>query len=324
MAFVDELTFYAKAGNGGNGIVSWRKMKNLAKGGPAGGNGGNGGDVYVRGIRDLTRLSNYTGNPKFVAEKGHDGMRDSKYGYNGEDLYIDLPVGSRVKNKETGEEFQILSEGEERLLLKGGQGGLGNEHFKSSRNVTPQEQTDGTLGEEGTFVVELEMLVDLGLVGLPSAGKSSLLNALTSAKAKVGSYPFTTLEPNLGDFYGYIIADIPGLISGASAGKGLGHKFLRHIKRTKAIAHLVSLEYDDPWAEYQGIVEELSLYSKELPQKPELVILSKSDEVDQKKISETVKLFESKGKDVQVCSILDDAQLKITAEKIKAFLDAQN
>ena len=240
--FVDELEIYAKAGNGGNGVVRWRQEKYHPKGGPAGGDGGFGGDVYVRGVKDLNRLSKYTGNKKFIAANGSNGTNSSQHGANGGDMIIDIPVGSRVTDIERQRVFEILKEGELVKVLKGGRGGLGNEYFKSSTNTTPLESTNGTSGEEGNFLIEVALVVDVGLIGFPNAGKSTLLNSLTNAKSKIGAYPFTTLEPHLGDLYGYTIADIPGLIAGASAGKGLGHKFLRHVARTKMLLHLISLD----------------------------------------------------------------------------------
>ena len=319
---VDELKIYAKAGDGGNGIISWKRFKYIPKGGPGGGDGGKGGDVYFKAINDLTRLNKYTSNPKFIAQNGGDGRRMSKHGENGEDLYIEVPVGSIITNLKTGEKFSLLKIGETKKVLKGGFGGFGNEHFKSSRNTTPEIQTDGKPGEEAEFLIELELLVDLGLVGLPSAGKSSLLNTLTNAKSKVAEYHFTTLEPNLGSFYKYIIADIPGLIEGASEGKGLGHKFLKHIKKTKAIAHLVSFEYQDMYQEYLKIRKELEKYSPELIKKLEIIILSKSDLVDDKKASEIKKYFEEKtGKEVYTFSILKDDEIKNISEKLLNFIE---
>ncbi len=322
--FVDEIKIYAKAGNGGNGIVSWLRLKFLPKGGPAGGDGGVGGDIYFKAVRDLSILINYKSNPKFSAEKGGDGRRESKEGKNGEDFFIKVPIGSKITNLETGDVFSLLKEGEEVLVLKGGMGGFGNEHFKSSTNTTPMEQTDGKIGEEGNFLIELELLVDLGFIGVPSAGKSSLLNEITKAKSKVGNYPFTTLEPALGDFYGYILADIPGLIEGASEGKGLGHKFLRHIKRTKILAHLVSFEYEDMLGEYKKIRKELEKYSPELLEKREIIILSKSDLAGEEKIEKTKKEFLKISKEVFVVSVIDDEQIKIFSEKLKKILDEVN
>lgn len=318
---VDELKIKAKAGNGGNGIVSWRRERNIAKGGPAGGNGGKGGDVYVRAVRDITKLGVYKSNPKFAAKKGGDGMRDLKHGLNGDDVFIEIPIGSIITDLSNGGKFSLLKEGEEIKILKGGKGGFGNEHFKSSRNTTPEEQTDGTLGEEGEYLIELELLVDLGLVGLPSAGKSSMLNTLTNANMKVGAYHFTTLEPGLGVFHDYILADIPGLIEGASEGKGLGHKFLKHIKRTKAIAHLISFEYEDMIGEYVKIKKELEAFSPELTDKKEVIVLSKTDLVDEKVAEEKRKEFENKfQKPVFLFSMINDKQVQEFGSFLSNFL----
>ena len=318
---VDELKIKAKAGNGGNGIVSWRRERNIAKGGPAGGNGGKGGDVYVRAVRDITKLGAYKANPKFAAEKGGDGRRDSRHGLNGEDIFIEIPVGSTITDLENGGKFTILKEGEEIKILKGGKGGFGNEHFKSSRNVAPEEQTDGVAGEIGEYYIELELLVDLGFVGLPSAGKSTMLNTLTNAHMKVGSYPFTTLEPGLGVFHDYVLADIPGLIEGASEGKGLGHKFLKHIKRTKAIAHLVSFEYEDMIGEYKKIRNELETFSSALTDKNEVIVLSKTDLVDEKFALEMKEKFEKEfKKPVYLFSMIDDEQIKDFGSFLSNFL----
>ena len=320
--FVDELTIYAEAGDGGNGIVSWLRLKYIAKGGPAGGDGGNGGDVYFHAVRDLSKLGDYSGNPQFKAKNGGHGMRTSKHGADGDDLYIDIPVGSKVTNKKTGESFQMLVEGEKRLVLEGGNGGYGNEHFKSSRNVSPEEQTDGAAGENAHFYIELEMLVDLGLIGLPSAGKSSLTNALTNSNARVAEYHFTTLEPHLGSLYGFVVADIPGLIEGAAEGKGLGHKFLRHIKRTKALAHLVSLESDTPFEDYETIRKELGEYSQSLLEKDEIIILSKTDMVESEYVEDLREQFEKKyNKPVLVSSIIDDEQLKEVSDFLVRYLE---
>ncbi|PIR68905.1 GTPase ObgE, partial [Candidatus Nomurabacteria bacterium CG10_big_fil_rev_8_21_14_0_10_03_31_7] len=242
MAFIDEIKIYGEAGTGGNGVVRWRQEKFIPKGGPAGGDGGRGGDFYAQAVRDVHILSKYKAKKSFYAEKGENGGNKSLHGKSGNDFILELPIGSIVTNLDTEESWQLLEEGQKVLLLKGGYGGFGNEHFKSSTNTTPKEWRPGEEGEHGNFYIELELFADIGLVGLPNAGKSSLLNVVTNADAKVGDYAFTTLDPNLGDFYGYTIADIPGLIEGANIGKGLGVKFLRHIKRTKMIAHLVSFD----------------------------------------------------------------------------------
>jgi GTP-binding protein len=318
MAFVDELKIYMKAGNGGNGVVRWLRTKNNPKGGPAGGNGGKGADVYAIGVRDISLLSKYSHNPKFFAEDGRDGQKNSLEGKNGDDLIIEFPIGSVLTSGE--EEYEILEEGQKILLLEGGKGGLGNEHFKSSTNVSPQEFTYGKKVEGKEFFIELKLVVDAGFIGLPSAGKSSLLNALTNAQAKVGEYHFTTLEPNLGNLYGFILADIPGLIEGASEGKGLGHKFLRHIQRTKMICHLISMESDNPMKDYEAIRKELNNYDKELSEKKEIIIISKTDIASEKKVEKVRKEFEKLGKKVLISSILDDNLIKNLSEEIVKLL----
>lgn len=279
--FVDEIQLYAKAGDGGSGVVRWRHLKFKPMAGPAGGNGGRGGDVYVRAVRDLNILSKYTGDKKFLAPDGEDGRSSSQYGKNGDDLYIDVPVGARVTDQTHERSFELLEVGQTIKILKGGPGGVGNEQFKSSVNRAPEESTEGRPGEEADVLVELSIIADIGLVGLPNAGKSTLLNALTNAKSQVGAYAFTTLEPHLGSLYGHLVADIPGLIEGASEGKGLGHKFLRHISRTKMLLHLVSLESEDPKNDYFTIKKELSNFEKALDTKETWIILTKKDLVEQ-------------------------------------------
>lgn len=287
--FVDELTIYAKAGDGGDGVVRWRQEKFRPKGGPSGGNGGHGGDVYVRAVKDLNYLSKYTGNKEFIAERGGNGLKNSLEGKNGDDFYIDIPVGSKVTDVDRQRVFELLTEGETERILKGGSGGLGNEHFKSSTNTTPTESTRGKKGEAGNFLIEVSLVVDVGLVGLPNAGKSTLLNNLTNAKSRIGAYPFTTLEPHLGDCYGVTIADIPGLIEGAASGKGLGHRFLKHVSRTKMLLHLVALDGEDSLSSYYTIRDELFRYSKSLSEKEEWIILTKKDVVNKELIDATVK-----------------------------------
>src|SRR3989338_3368319 len=257
MAFIDEIKIYAEAGRGGDGVVRWRQEKFVPKGGPAGGDGGRGGNFYILAVRDVHILSKYKAKKSFSAGRGENGANKSLHGKNGEDFVLELPIGSIITNFETDEKWQLTREGEKILLLKGGYGGFGNEHFKSSINTTTKEWRPGEEGEKGNFKIELELFADIGLIGLPNAGKTSLLNTLTNAEAKVGDYAFTTLDPNLGDFYGYIIADIPGVIEGASEGKGLGVKFLRHIKRTKMLAHLVSFENSHMLKSYKEIRKEL-------------------------------------------------------------------
>lgn len=320
MAFIDEIKISAQAGRGGDGVVRWRHEKGKEFAGAAGGNGGKGGDVYLHAIRDLGVLARYRTVKVFAAEKGEAGMNNSQHGADGEDITIDLPVGSIVTNLDTGKKIRLDTDGEKILLLEGGKGGLGNEYFKASTNVRPYQSTDGKPGEVGEFYIELELVADLGLVGLPNAGKSSLLNELTNAKAKVASYQFTTLEPNLGDMYGYIIADIPGLIEGASEGKGLGHKFLRHIRRTKCLVHCISLENEDVKEVYTTIRKELEKFDKELALKPEIVLLTKTDTVTPAELKKKITLAKKLNKHVLTVSILDEQSIKKLTDNLVKYL----
>jgi len=324
MAFIDELNIFIKAGNGGSGVVRWRHEKGREFGGPSGGNGGSGGDVYIVGVRDINLLSKYKHKKEFVAQNGEDGRKDSEHGRDGEDLLVNLPMGSIVTNHETGEVFSVESEGENILILKGGNGGRGNETFKSSTNQNPKEWTAGQDGQQADFSIEMELIVDVGLIGLPNAGKSSLLNAITGAKAKTADYPFTTLEPNLVVLYGFILADIPGLIEGAGSGKGLGYKFLRHIKRTKKLLHLISLENEDVLKTYEMVRSELKEYDNRLgglsnqgniSDKQETIVLTKKDLVDNGVVEKATKLLSGKGK-VYTISIYDDKSLKIFVDEL--------
>ncbi len=320
MAFIDELKLNMKAGKGGDGYVHWLHEKGREFGGPSGGNGGRGGDVYVRGVRDYAILSKYRNIKDFNAQDGERGKGKSMWGKNGDDLVLDVPIGSIIKNLQTGKIVQVLRDGELVFLLKGGKGGYGNEHFKASTNVRPEQFTLGREGEIAEFFLELQLVVDMGFAGFPNAGKSSLLNVLTNAEAKVGSYQFTTLEPNLGDLYGYILADIPGLIEGASEGKGLGFKFLRHVNRTKVVLHCISLENENLKGVYKTIRTELEAYSPELAEKEEIVLLTKTDLVTpavlKKKITEAKKL----NKNVFTVSILDDESIKKLKDSLVKIL----
>lgn len=325
MAFLDEITIQVTAGKGGDGVVRWRQEKFVNKGGPNGGDGGRGGDVYVRAIRSMRVLDNYRAKREYEAEDGIDGGSKSLKGKNGKDLRLDLPIGSKIVNTTNGMSWELLKEDEEIKILKGGSGGFGNEHFKGSTNQTPLESTPGKPGESGTFTIEVSLIADVGLIGLPNAGKSSLLNVLTNAEAKVGDYAFTTIDPNLGDLYGYTIADIPGLIEGASAGKGLGDTFLRHITRTKVLVHLVSLEGlaagQNPMKAYETVRGELEKYGNGLSEKEEIILLTKTDTVSDataddntKLIATTKKKFEKLRDHVFTVTLFDD-------ESVKAFRD---
>lgn len=311
---IDHITLTIKAGKGGDGVVRWRREKGIPFGGPAGGDGGKGGDVYFRVVRDIQALSRYKHKAEWEAGAGEAGQKRSMHGSNAEDLYLEIPLGSVVYNREYDKKYEFMEEGDF-LILRGGKGGLGNEKFKTATNRAPEEFTKGELGEFATFDIELRLIADVGVIGLPNAGKSSLVNALTRAGAKVGDYPFTTLEPNLGAYFGYVLADIPGLIEGASEGKGLGHKFLRHITRTRILVHLVSAENDDVAGEYKVIRDELGKFDSELLKREEIAVLSKIDTVDEdekkKKLKELAKVS---GKEVVELSLFED-------EKVKAFGD---
>lgn len=336
MSLIDEIKFYAEAGRGGDGVIRWRQEKFVPKGGPAGGDGGRGGDFYAVAIRDISILTKYKAKKEFKAENGEAGGNKSLHGKNGEDFILELPIGSIVTNIDTGEKWQLLEEGQKVLLLRGGYGGYGNEHFKSSINTTPKKANPGADGESGNFTVELMLFADIGLIGYPNAGKSSMLNMITKANAKVGDYAFTTLDPNLGDFYGYIIADIPGIIEGASEGKGLGLKFLRHIKRTRILAHLISFENKNMLKAYKEVRKELELFDKKnqslddegveennLADKEEIIILTKTDMVENEKVVEkALKDFQKldKKKKVFVLSLYDDKSIKNLKDELIKIL----
>ncbi len=321
MAFVDEVTIHARAGKGGNGVVRWLRTKETARGGPSGGDGGHGGDVVLVGVRDLAALASYRFEKNFAAENGGEGKSELKRGKDGDSLELKVPVGTVAYIPENEEEYEITREDEKILVLKGGSGGKGNARFKSSTHQNPFEQTNGKPGKESEIKLTLKIIADAGLVGLPNAGKSSLLNALTRAKSKIGDYPFTTLEPNLGEFYGKVIADIPGLIEGASSGKGLGTKFLKHVERTGVLIHLISSVQDDPIAAYREVRNELEAFGHALAKKREVIVLSQIDRItDEEKEVKKELLKTETGRDVYEVSVQDAASLKSFSDELTRLL----
>lgn len=321
MAFVDEVKIYVESGKGGDGVIRWLRTKESARGGPSGGDGGRGGDVILLGVRDLAALANYRYEKKFYAENGEAGKGELKHGLKGKDIFIKVPVGTHVRVVDTGAECEITHEGERITLFKGGKGGLGNARFKSSTNQNPFQQTLGRTGKGGELELILKIIADAGLIGLPNAGKSSLLNALTRAKSKIGDYPFTTLEPSLGDFYGRIIADIPGLIEGASSGRGLGIKFLKHVERTGILLHLVSADQEDQLSSYREVRKEIESFGHGLGEKREVIVLSKTDCISPEDYLSKIKMLsKDTGKEVLPVSIIDSEMLKSFSNRLATIL----
>lgn len=321
MAFVDEITIHAEAGNGGNGVVRWLRTKTNARGGPSGGDGGRGGDVVLLGVHDLSALANYRYEKKFHAENGEAGKGALKHGADGAEIVLRVPVGTFARVVQTDEEYEITKEDERIVLFRGGKGGMGNARFKSSTNQNPFQQTSGKKGKGGDIELTLKIIADAGLIGLPNAGKSSLLNALTKAKSKIGDYPFTTLEPNLGDFYGRIIADIPGLIEGASSGRGLGIKFLKHVERTGILLHLVSADQDDSIAAYREVRKEIESFGHGLGEKKEIIILSKTDIISPAECETKRQLLSREAdREVLTVSIEDPESLKLFSDNLSKLL----
>lgn len=281
--FIDHAEIFVKAGDGGDGAVAFRREKYVPKGGPSGGNGGKGGDVLLKVDDNLHTLLDFRYKRKYTAENGQNGQKSLKDGKNGADLIIRVPKGTLVIDKSTGHAIIDLDEDKsEFTIAKGGRGGKGNSNFATSTNQTPRYAEDGKAGEEFTLAFELKLIADVGLVGFPNSGKSTLISNISAAKPKIADYPFTTLKPNLGivkykEFKNFTVADIPGIIEGAHTGKGLGHEFLKHIERTGLLLILIESVSSDIIKDYQIILNELNKYSKLLSQKRKLVGISKSD-----------------------------------------------
>ncbi|MFN3136100.1 MAG: GTPase ObgE [Allomuricauda sp.] len=290
--FVDYVKVHIASGNGGKGSAHLRREKYVAKGGPDGGDGGRGGHVIIKGNKNLWTLVHFKFQKHFKAGHGEHGSKSRSTGADGEDVYLEVPLGTVVRDTETNEIlFEITEDGEEKVVLEGGMGGLGNWHFKSATNQTPRYAQPGIKGQEGHLTLELKVLADVGLVGFPNAGKSTLLSVMTSAKPKIANYEFTTLKPNLGiveyrDFQSFVMADIPGIIEGAAEGKGLGHYFLRHIERNATLLFLIPADSKDISQEYNILLDELRRYNPELLDKERLVAISKCDMLDKELIEE--------------------------------------
>lgn len=312
--FTDEIEIILKAGDGGGGIVSFFPGE---KSGPDGGDGGDGGNLYVKSSKQITNLNHFVGKRQINADNGKNGDKNKKTGLDGKDLEVELPVGSLLLDLETKEELELTEENRRFLICKGGKGGRGNFELRSSRNTTPKEAEKGERGQRKYFKIIVRMIADFGLIGLPNAGKSSLLNELTNAHVKVAGYPFTTLEPSLGVINGKILADIPGLIEGAHKGKGLGISFLKHIEKVKLLLHCISCESENVIRDYKTITEELEKYNPHLAEKEQIILLTKSDLADSKEINEKAKLLKKFQEKVIVVSIYNWESLN----KLKDIID---
>ena len=306
---IDDVKIRVIAGWGGKGAVAFNK--NLMSLGPVGGSGGKGGSICVEGISDLSALNKLRFKKEVKAENGQDGRSQFRDGNDADDLVLSVPVGTVAHNLKTGEDIEVTKIGQRAVIVRGGRGGRGNFHFRSAINTTPKEFEYGEPGESFDVRFELKLIADVGFVGLPNVGKSSLLNELTNAKSKVANYPFTTLEPNLGAYYDLILADIPGIIEDASKGKGLGIKFLRHIERTKILFHFVAADSVDPVADYKTVQSELGAYNKLLLEKPEYLFISKKDVVLPDVVAEMTEKLKELNKNATPISIFDWDSIEI-------------
>ncbi len=324
MQFIDQVKVYVKAGHGGKGCVSFRREKYVPKGGPNGGDGGRGAHIIFKATKDMNTLLDIKYQQQYRAKKGQNGMGKDMHGKNGKDLVISVPLGTIIKDAESGEFVSDLTkEGQNVIAAKGGRGGLGNAHFKSATRQAPRFAQPGEPGEEKTLVLELKLLADVGLIGLPNAGKSTLISSVSAARPKIADYPFTTLIPILGvvkykEYKSFVIADIPGLIEGAHKGLGLGFQFLRHVERTSILLHLVDISETaegDPADNFEKINRELELYSPELVKKPQTVAGTKLDiKGDGKRLDRLARYCKDKGYDFfPICSITGEGIKKLIA-----------
>ena len=326
MKFLDQVKIYVKAGNGGSGSPSFRREKFVEFGGPDGGDGGKGGSVILISERNLNTLIDYRYQQHFKAERGKDGSGKNKTGKGGEDLYLKVPLGTQVFEEDNKTLiYDFKSQKEEFLVASGGKGGFGNTRFKSSTNRAPKKFTKGVQGEEFWIWLQLKTIADIGIIGLPNAGKSSLLASMTSANPKIANYKFTTINPNLGvasyDNKEVTLADIPGLIEGAHTGTGLGIKFLKHIERCKTLLHLIDITEDDLFISYNQVRKELSKYGKDLAKKKEIVVLNKIDLVEEEEKVEKIKKLNSKlKKNIFVMSTMDKKSVSDIKSKLVNYV----
>src|SRR5579862_1203912 len=283
--FIDEAKIRVKAGDGGNGCMAFRREKFIPRGGPSGGDGGRGGDIVMESSESHNTLVHFRFNPEYKAERGRHGEGSKKTGRDGEGIVLKVPVGTIVYDEDTGEQVYDFSEPNERVVIaRGGRGGRGNAQFATSTHQAPREHEEGRLGEERNFRLELKLLADVGLVGYPNAGKSTLISRISAARPKIADYPFTTIEPNLGvvqmpDLRSFVVADIPGIVEGAHEGRGLGIQFLKHVERTKLLVHLVDMSETgrDPEHDFETLMVELESFDESLARKPMIVLASKMD-----------------------------------------------
>ena len=326
MKFLDQVKIYVKAGNGGSGSPSFRREKFVEFGGPDGGDGGKGGSVILISERNLNTLIDYRYQQHFKAERGKDGTGKNKTGKGGDDLYLKVPLGTQVFEEDNKTLiYDFKSQKEEFLVANGGKGGFGNTRFKSSTNRAPKKFTKGGQGEEFWIWLQLKTIADIGIIGLPNAGKSSLLASMTSANPKIANYKFTTINPNLGvasyDDKEVTLADIPGLIEGAHTGTGLGIKFLKHIERCKTLLHLIDITEDDLFISYNQVRKELSKYSKDLVKKKEIVVLNKTDLIDEEEKKEKIKKLKNKlKKNIFLMSTMDKKSVSDIKSKLVNYV----